>query len=74
MDVTFEGENPGVWIERQCEALGVSVTKVAREAGVDRATIWRWKSGDSSPKMRSFDRLRQVVDRYWDREKKVGGF
>jgi ribosome-binding protein aMBF1 (putative translation factor) len=74
VDPTYEGENVGLWIERQCEALGLSVAKVAREAQVDRATIHRWKTGRTAPYWRSFDRVRIVIDGYWNREKRVGGF
>lgn len=60
-------QNPGDWVERQCEALGVPISKVARDAGVDRATIWRWRHSETSPYWGTFERVRTVINGYWDR-------
>lgn len=74
MDHGCDGENPGLWIERQCELLEVSVAKIAREAKVDRATIFRWKSGETEPYWSTYQRVRTVIHGYWSRERKVEGF
>ena len=60
-------QNPGEWIEAQCRELGVSVAEIAREARIDRSTIFRWKVGDRSPNWDNFNRVRAVVDGYWSR-------
>lgn len=74
MDQAFDGENPGMWVERQCEQLGVSVSKVAREAKVDRTTIFRWKTGETEPYWGSYQRVRTVISGYWSKGKKTEGF
>ena len=74
MDHAFDDENPGLWIERECERLDLSVSRVAREAKIDRSTIFRWKIGETEPNWGSFNRVRSVIRGYWDRDKKLGGF
>lgn len=65
--------NVGIWIEDQCRALGVSVASVAREASIDRTTIFRWKKGDAEPYWKSFQRVKGVIDSIWgEREDKAG--
>ena len=71
--VKIEGDTPGQWIERQCEALGTSIAEVARESGVSRQTICRWRKGDR-PYWDTFERVRITIESRWEREKKVGGF
>lgn len=53
-------ENPGAWVEWQCERLGVTVTEVAREASLDFSTIYRWKRG-SRPYSDNLERVRDVI-------------
>lgn len=66
-------ENAGVWIESQCRQLGVSVSRIAREARIDRSTIFRWKRGDVEPYWGTLRRVKGVIDSIWEqREDKAG--
>lgn len=58
-----QGINPGDWIEAQARELGVSVARLAREARIQRSTIFRWRQGASSPNLDSFLRVSQVIER-----------
>lgn len=33
-------------LKQQCEAVGISLTQLCREAGVERSTVERWKHRD----------------------------
>jgi predicted transcriptional regulator len=68
MIVLQQSENPGEMVERECRDLGISVAQVAREAKVDRITIFRWKKGDTEPYWGTYQRVRNVIDGYWDRK------
>jgi predicted transcriptional regulator len=59
--------NPGVWLEQQCEILGVSVSRVAREARISRSTIYRWQRGQTEPYWGSVQRIRNVIRDYWNK-------
>lgn len=46
------------WIaqfERDCLAANLKPTAVLQHAGLHKSAWWRWKSGDVSPTLRSFD-------------------
>lgn len=58
-----EGVNPGDWIEAQAREIGISVARIAREAKIQRSTIFRWRQGASSPNLDSFLRVSKVIDR-----------
>jgi hypothetical protein len=64
---TADPENFGTWLERQAKDLGVPVSRIARDAGVDRTTVYRWKKGHNGPYLRTRDRIKAVVTGYWDR-------
>lgn len=68
------GANAGVWVEDQCRELGVSVRKVAMEAGVDRTTIYRWKRGVTDPRWQSIRQIHSVISGYWARHERQKGF
>jgi hypothetical protein len=79
MNVPFEdlskqapGVNPGEWVESEARKLGVSVTRIAREAKIDRATIFRWKKDETSPYWDTWQRVQNVIRGYWDRQEKRG--
>jgi len=57
--------NAGRWVEEQARELGISVSRIAKEARVDRCTIHRWKRGDTEPYWSSFRRVRGVIEGYW---------
>jgi transcriptional regulator with XRE-family HTH domain len=61
------GQNPGDWIEKQCRALGIHLSQLARDSAVDRTTLFRWRSGQQNPYLGSFERVRSTIRRYWDR-------
>ena len=61
----LDEDNPGAWVVRQCADLGVPIAQVAAEAGVDRATIHRWRSGESSASWGTFERVRNVIREKW---------
>lgn len=63
----LDDDNPGAWVVRQCADLGVPIAQVAAEAGVDRATIHRWRSGESSASWGTFQRVRSVIRDRWTR-------
>lgn len=65
-------ENPGAWVEWQCERLGVPVAQVAREACIDFSTIYRWKRG-SRPYSDNLDRVRSVIQAFRERRGEGGG-
>lgn len=66
------GQNPGDWIEKQCRALAIPLSQLARDAEVDRTTLFRWKSGQN-PYLGSFERVRSTIRSYWDRIERETG-
>ena len=34
-----------------------TVAEVCREAGISHTTVWRWKTGDSQPTTRTWDKI-----------------
>jgi predicted transcriptional regulator len=59
--------NLGQLVEDECRELGISVTRVANEARISRATIFRWKRGDYSPQIDTWRRVASILDGYWAR-------
>jgi transcriptional regulator with XRE-family HTH domain len=47
--------------ERDCSAAGVSAASVLRRAGLNPSNWSRWKSGDVSPTLRSFEAARAAL-------------
>lgn len=35
-----------IYLKQQCDEVGISLTQLCREAGVERSTIERWKQKD----------------------------
>jgi DNA-binding phage protein len=62
---SLDDGNVSEWIEREAKALGVSVSRIAREAKIDRATFYRWKKGSCSPNLRSVTQVRRTIDSIW---------
>lgn len=69
LDGSLDTENAGRWVEAQCEYIGISVSRVAREARVSPTTIYRWKKGHTEPYWHSFKRIKLVIDGYWERKR-----
>ena len=42
---------------------GLSDTKLSREAGVDPASIWRWRKGFRSPTLNSINTVLAAIER-----------
>jgi hypothetical protein len=59
-------QNPGEYIVARCAELGVTITAIAREAGVDRSTIHRWTEG-RQPHWNKFQRVHRALEGYWSR-------
>jgi hypothetical protein len=47
--------------ERDCESAGVTPAAVLRRAGLNPSNWPRWRSGDSSPTLRSFDAAKAAL-------------
>lgn len=60
-------------ITRRREALGLSRAAMAREIGVNTATLWRWESGRFNPTPLIAKRLDQVMARLERRRTSQGG-
>lgn len=43
-------------------ALKTSIFDVLKRAGVNESTWWRWKSGKSSPTLKTINRIGSVLD------------
>lgn len=63
--------NPGLWVEQRCAELGVSVWSVARAAGVDRTTLYRWKKSGQRPYWDSFRKVETVLGSIWDSKRRL---
>ena len=61
----YEADNPGVWVDEQCRALGISLAAFARQAKVDWTGIWRWKHNLREPMFRSLKRAQRASDELW---------
>lgn len=59
-------DDPGHWLETECQALGVSVHRVAIEARLSPSTVQRWVKGETTPYWQAFERVRIVVGRIRD--------
>jgi predicted transcriptional regulator len=44
-------------IERRAKVVGVSAAKLCKMAKVHRATFWRWKQGNQTPSIATYQRL-----------------
>lgn len=49
--------------EADCASAGVAPSSVLREAGMNPSTWFRWKSGEVSPTLRSFDAAKEALKR-----------
>jgi transcriptional regulator with XRE-family HTH domain len=49
-------------LKEQCEEVGISMSRLCREAGVDRGTIERWKHKDPNT-IEILNALKDVLDR-----------
>ena len=56
LDVAFKLQN-------EMKEAGVSRAKVLTEAGVSRATFWRWMQNASSPRKASVTAIRDAIKR-----------
>lgn len=63
-------ENLGQRLTREAADLGVPVSVIARAAGIDRITIYRWKKGACGPYQSTWARVEDVLKDFWSR---VGG-
>lgn len=68
----FGPGNFGEWIEKECEALGISVRRVAIEAKVDRTTIYRWKASLTQPRLPTMRAVQAVLQDFWARHDDKG--
>ncbi|WP_426036459.1 hypothetical protein [Brevundimonas sp. DC300-4] len=48
--------------ERDCDGAGVTPASVLRRAGLNPSNWPRWRSGESSPTLRSFDAARAALE------------
>jgi ribosome-binding protein aMBF1 (putative translation factor) len=57
-----------LYVESLLKKRGVSVDILANEAGIHRATIFRWLRGESSPTLAQLDALAKALgfDTAWD--------
>jgi transcriptional regulator with XRE-family HTH domain len=58
--VATTGARDGLKARR--EELCLSVEQVARAVGVDRKTVWRWETGESTPYLRQRPALAEVLE------------
>jgi hypothetical protein len=49
-------------IEKRAAAKGIPVRRVVRAAGINVSTWSRWKSGETTPTFRLWDRIRAKAD------------
>ena len=55
-------------ITRRREALGLSRPALAREIGIDPATVWRWEEGKTTPSGLALRQLDQTFRRLEQRQ------
>jgi ribosome-binding protein aMBF1 (putative translation factor) len=67
MSQPIDVENLGVWVDEQCEKLGVSKARLARDARIHPETIRRWRHGDHEPSLYNYRRVTRVISEYWAR-------
>ena len=48
--------------ERDCESAGVKPATVLKAADVHPSLWWKWKSGNVSPTLKSFEAARRKLD------------
>ncbi len=49
-------------IEQRASNLGIKISAVLSEAGVDYSTWWRWRKGETSPTVKSIMVINEVLD------------
>jgi len=54
--------NKCIEIEQAAKKCGLPIAEMCKRAGINRATWQRWKSGVTSPTMRNWDRVNDVVN------------
>lgn len=48
-------------LEQRAKDAGISVGDLCQRAGIARSTFQRWKSGETMPQMRVYQRLEAVL-------------
>lgn len=51
-------------IQARCDAVGMTVTGVLREAKVSWSNYSRWRSGDTGPTVKVLNRIDAVLKKY----------
>lgn len=49
-------------VEAVARRVGLTVTGLCREAGVDRGVLHRWKAGKGTPTIRTLNRLLEAAE------------
>lgn len=59
----LSGQHAAQWLEQEASSLGVSVSRLCREAQINRSTVQRWKQGLTEPNMFSIRRFKDILQR-----------